>query len=187
MSVAEFIENFNGGTRKNRFRLTGTFPAQGLSLVLNDYHVEATTFPASILTENPIDYQGRKIYYPGDRIYGEGVNLWSVSFLDDKVSGTDTSTLISYWEGLHEWHNALNDHEDNAAIGGNPDLMVTDITVSQLNLNDSGAAIKTATLFECWPQAVGPIKFEMQARDQYARFDVTFCFKYAGYNLDDDA
>jgi hypothetical protein len=185
MSVELFIENFNGGTRKNRFRVLGKIPPSGDFTALNfdDYHVEATTFPASILTENPIDYQGRKIYYPGDRIYGEGVNLWSVSFLDDKNSG-GSSLFNTFWGCLHNWHNTINDHIGN---DGNSQLFAN-IEVRQLNLNDRGLPaakpyLKNASLFDCWPQAVGPIKFEMQARDQYARFDVTFCFKYAKYDL----
>jgi hypothetical protein len=183
MSLDLFRQNFSGGTRKNRFRVAGTFPSAGNSLVLNDFLIEATTFPASIITENPIDYQGRKIYYPGDRIYGEGVNLWSVTFLDDKNSGAGGTTTTSYWKGLHNWSNGLNNHVTNRSATPNPDSVTTDFTVTQLNLNDTGAPLKTVILRGCWPQSVGPIKFEMQARDQYARFDVTFCFKFAEYTL----
>jgi len=182
MSVENFRTNFQGGTRKNRFRVTGSTPSGlGLPVTFNDFHVEATSFPASILTENPIDYQGRKIYYPGDRIYGEnGFNLWTVSFLDDSNSGSQGSVATSYWKGLHNWHNKLNDHVGNTSDNANPNLLVSDLNVEQLNLNDT-EAIKTITLHDCWPQSVGKIEFQMQARDQYARFDVTFCFKYVTY------
>jgi hypothetical protein len=182
MSVDQFRNTFSGGTRKNRFRVIGEIPEIGdfSAFDFDDFHIEATTFPASIITENPIDYQGRKIYYPGDRIYGEGVNLWSVTFLDDKATDGTATAFYTFWGSLHNWHNAINDH-----IGNTGDTtLVTEIEVNQLNLNDIvGQPLKKVILSDCWPQAVGPIKFEMQARDQYARFDATFCFKFAGYTL----
>jgi hypothetical protein len=185
MSLQDFIDNFEGGTRKNRFRIIGTIPPIDTAttdieaLNFDDYHVEATSFPASILTENPIDYLGRKIYYPGDRIYGEnGFNLWTVSFLDDL--DVSSQKFQTFWRCLHAWNNHLNNHILNV---GDTSLDA-DLTVTQFNLNDTDEGLlKTAILKECWPQSVGKIDFQMQARDQYARFDVTFCFKYVEYTL----
>ena len=51
------------------------------------------------------------------------------------------------------------------------------IVVEQLNLNGTGV-IKKAELINAWPQSISPLDMEMQARDQYNSFDVTFCFKY---------
>ena len=209
MSVQNFITNFNGGTRKNRFRVSCNIPgftiptppagestdrkpeavtsaAEGLPSSLggfDDFHVLAAAMPASILTTNPIDFRGRKILYPGDRIYSaDGFNVWTITVLDD-LNSSDSVTHKNLWEALHAWSHSINDHETNS---GNPNQEAI-ITVEQLNLNDqdsegeAGGPIKTATLYGSWPQSIGPIEMEMQARDQYNFFEVTFCFKYVKY------
>ena len=201
MSVQNFITNFNGGTRKNRFRvvcnipgfsipsLPGVTPDATPSAVtsaaagqpnarggFDDFHVLAAAMPASIITTNPIDYQGRKILYPGDRIYSaDGFNVWTMTVLDD--IGID-----NLWKKFHEWSYLINGHDTNT--GDTVGITDAQIVVEQLNLNAIGAnggVIKRATLFGCWPQSVGPIEMEMQARDQYNFFDVTICFKYVKY------
>jgi len=176
MSIQDFIDNFKGGTRKNRFRVKLTGDPNQTGDLVDDFHIQAAAMPASIITTNPIDYQGRKILYPGDRIYSaDGFNVWTMTVLDD--IGND-----NLWKKFHEWSNLINGHDTNT--GDTVDITDAQIVVEQLNLNAAGAnegAIKRATLFGCWPQSVGPIEMEMQARDQYNFFDVTICFKYVKY------
>jgi hypothetical protein len=175
--IQDFIDNFNGGTRKNRFRvkLSGS-PDSNTDRSVDDFHIQAAAMPASIITTNPIDYQGRKILYPGDRIYSaDGFNVWTMTVLDD----TGTNNL---WKNFHDWSNRINGHDTNT--GDTVDITDATITVEQLNLNQTGGndgVIKRAKLFGCWPKSVGPIEMEMQARDQYNSFDVTICFKYIEY------
>ena len=202
MSVQKFITNFNGGTRKNRFRvfcdipgfsipsLPGVTPDTTPSAVtsagpglpnarggFDDFHVLAAAMPASIITTNPIDYQGRKILYPGDRIYSaDGFNVWTITIQDDlKGSAAPANNL---WSKLHQWCNGINSHPNN--IGNTTSASEADITVEQLNLNGTGV-LKRCILKRAWPQSVGQIDMEMQARDQYNSFDVTFCFKFVVY------
>ena len=174
--IQDFIDNFEGGTRKNRFRVKLTGSPNGTDDLVDDFHIQAAAMPASILTTNPIDYQGRKILYPGDRIYSaDGFNVWTMTVLDD--IGTD-----NLWKKFHEWSHLINGHNTNT--GDTVGITDAQIVVEQLNLNATGAdegVIKRATLFGCWPQSVGPIEMEMQARDQYNFFDVTICFKYVKY------
>ena len=185
MSIQQFIENFEGGTRKNRFRvkMEADDAPDYVAANFDDFHIQAAAMPASILTTNPIDFRGRKILYPGDRIYSAaGFNVWTITVLDD-LNSSDSVTHKNLWEALHAWSHSINDHETNS---GNPNQEAI-ITVEQLNLNDqdssgdAGGPIKTATLYGCWPQSIGPIEMEMQARDQYNFFEVTFCFKYVKY------
>ncbi len=177
MSIQNFINNFEGGTRKNRFRVKMTSGPGYVRNNIDDFHIETAALPTSIITTNPIDYQGRRILYPGDRIYsGDGFNVWTMRVLDDLNTSLATSTHKNLWQALHAWSNSINNHETNT---GNT-LEFGTIIVEQLNLNDS-SALKRATLNDCWPQSIGPIDFEMQARDQYNYFDVTFCFKYVKY------
>jgi hypothetical protein len=190
MSIQTFIDNFEGGTRKNRFRVKMTSGPSYVISNIDDFHIESAALPTSIITTNPIDYQGRRILYPGDRIYsGDGFNVWTMRVLDDLDNPTSSAIHKNLWKGLHAWSDSINDHVTNT---GNA-LEFGTIVVEQLNLNakDSstlnpagveGGVLKSATLIDCWPQSISTIDFEMQARDQYNYFDVTFCFKYVQYS-----
>ena len=94
----------------------------------------------------------------------------------------DDIGIDNLWKKFHEWSYLINGHDTNT--GDTVGITDAQIVVEQLNLNAIGAnggVIKRATLFGCWPQSVGPIEMEMQARDQYNFFDVTICFKYVKY------
>jgi len=179
MSIQDFINNFQGGTRKNRFRVKMIDGPDDLKTLITDFHIQAAAMPASILTTNPIDYQGRKILYPGDRLYSaDGFNVWTMTVLDDVP--TAFGNAVDIWNAFHDWSNRINSHLVNT---GNTDEL-GEIVVEQLNLNEAGAnggVIKRSTLFSCWPQSVSSLDMEMQARDQYNSFDVTLCFRYAKY------
>ena len=189
MSIQDFINNFEGGTRKNRFRVSMTSGPSYVTANIDDFHIESAALPTSIITTNPIDYQGRRILYPGDRIYsGDGFNVWTMRVLDDLDNPALAVTYKNLWKGLHAWSDSINDHVTNT---GNA-LEFGTIVVEQLNLNAkeenplggtpvAGGVLKRATLIDCWPQSISTIDFEMQARDQYNYFDVTFCFKYVQY------
>jgi hypothetical protein len=208
MSIQSFITNFRGGTRKNRFRVRCNIPGFTIPTIIgqpsdlkpsaiasaepgdisglggfDDFHVLAAALPTSIITTNPIDYQGRRILYPGDRIYsGDGFNVWTATIQDDiSSSGSSSSSdkRNNLWSRLHLWCNGINSHRYNT--GNTTTAVESDIIVEQLNLNDTGVPLKKATLKNAWPQSITPIDMEMQARDQYNTFDVTFCFKYVIY------
>ena len=179
MSISNFKANFDGGTRRNRFKVSPAI-VEGASNILanfSPYHVVSASLPASIITANPIDYQGRKIYYPGDRIYGEGSNLWTITILDDIDGSAGSSSL---WKELHTWNKNINGHTTNTSNGEIESRYLCSLTVTQFDLNDS-SDLKTAKLRYCWPQSISKVDMEMQARDQYSQFEVTFCFRYVEY------
>ena len=185
MSISLFTTNFEGGTRKNRFKVKGTGGAgladnfvKNLSL----FHIVAAAMPASIITTNPIDFRGRRILYPGDRVYSaEGFNVWTVTIQDD-IPGQPTEKITNLWNRLHAWSNGINSHVFNTGtpFSSPPIPYETTISVQQLNLNGT-KVIKESTLYGAWPQSISPLNMEMQARDQYNTFDVTFCFKYTDF------
>ena len=208
MFIQSFITNFRGGTRKNRFRVRCNIPGFTIPTIIgqpsdfkpeaiasagpgdisgqggfDDFHVLAAALPTSIITTNPIDYQGRRILYPGDRIYsGDGFNVWTATIQDDISTSGSLSPAArrnNLWSRLHAWCNGINSHRYNT--GNTTTAVESDIIVEQLNLNDTGVPLKKATLKNAWPQSITPIDMEMQARDQYNTFDVTFCFKYVIY------
>ena len=188
MSITNFTTNFAGGTRKNRFKVRGTNGGGSFATNFIDnltpFHIVAAAMPASIITTNPIDFRGRKILYPGDRVYSaEGFNVWTMTVLDD-INGTATGTYKNLWHAAHAWSDAINDHETNQGS-----VSYCDIIVEQLSLNGedttggaSGNPIKRATLKNAWPQSISPLDMEMQARDQYNSFDITFAFHYVDYD-----
>jgi hypothetical protein len=186
MSITNFTTNFAGGTRKNRFRVRGT-NGTGLAANFVDnlslFHIVAAAMPASIITTNPIDFRGRKILYPGDRVYSaEGFNVWTITVLDDKNS-TISGNYKNLWHAAHAWSDSINDHETNRGS-----VTYCDLIVEQLSLNGEdttgggGQPIKRATLANAWPQSISPLEMEMQARDQYNTFDITFAFHYVNYD-----
>jgi hypothetical protein len=205
MSISAFTTAFIGGTRKNRFRVNCSIPsfnptptnppeptplgvsdaADGQLSALggfDDFHVLAAAMPASIITTNPIDFRGRKILYPGDRVYSaEGFNVWTVTIQDD-IPGQPPDKVTNLWSRLHAWSNGINSHVFNTGtpFSSPPIPYETTISVQQLNLNGT-KVIKESTLYGAWPQSISPLNMEMQARDQYNTFDVTFCFKYTDF------
>jgi hypothetical protein len=204
MSISAFTTAFIGGTRKNRFRVkcdlpgfnptatnpdepnpetvaTATNGSSNPTGGFDDFHVLAAAMPASIITTNPIDYRGRRILYPGDRVYSaEGFNVWTVTIQDD-IPGQSTEKITNLWNRLHAWSNGINSHVFNTGTPITTSVPYeTRIYVQQLNLNGN-AVIKESTLFGAWPQSISPVNMEMQARDQYNTFDVTFCFKYTDF------
>jgi hypothetical protein len=184
MSITNFTTNFAGGTRKNRFRVRGT-NGTGLAANFVDnlslFHIVAAAMPASIITTNPIDFRGRKILYPGDRVYSaEGFNVWTITVLDDK-----NSTISGYknlWHAAHAWSDSINDHETNRGSVSYCNIIVEQLSLNGEAISATEKAIKRATLINAWPQSISPLEMEMQARDQYNTFDITFAFHYVNYD-----
>lgn len=204
MSISAFTTAFIGGTRKNRFRVNCSIPsfnptptnppeptplgvsdaADGQLSALggfDDFHVLAAAMPASIITTNPIDFRGRKILYPGDRVYSaEGFNVWTITVLDDK-----NSTISGYknlWHAAHAWSDSINDHETNRGSVSYCNIIVEQLSLNGEAISATEKAIKRATLINAWPQSISPLEMEMQARDQYNTFDITFAFHYVNYD-----
>jgi len=187
MSITNFTTNFAGGTRKNRFRVSGTSGTGLAANFVNNlslFHIVAAAMPASIITTNPIDFRGRKILYPGDRVYSaEGFNVWTITVLDDKNNSAITSTNYkNLWHAAHAWSDSINDHETNKGSVTYCNLIVEQLSLNGEAIADTEKAIKRATLINAWPQSISPLEMEMQARDQYNTFDITFAFHYVNYD-----
>jgi len=62
-SITEFINKFNGGTRLNRFKITGTVgpTSGGTQVKLDDqqgaFHIRAAALPSSQVGAIPINYR----------------------------------------------------------------------------------------------------------------------------------
>jgi len=170
-SINDFKTNFVGGTRKNRFRVTGNFPSGG---AFNIFQVMATSFPQNNLYVVEYDYRGRKLKLPGDRTYAsQGSSIWEVTILDD--TNANPSEI---WSKMHDWSNNINDHVSNTGDQISPSsYKANGWKVEQLDLNCTNV-LKTVNLFGCWPISVGEIALDMRVPNEFVTFNVAFSFDY---------
>jgi len=173
-SIQDFKNKFSGGTRKNRFKLSGTFPGGQW----NEFLVSAAALPQASVLTNVFDYRGRKLLVPGDRIYGSqpGGTNWTVIVLDDNNQNQN-----KLWNNLHDWSSNINGHESNKGTQNQPNTYKASIwTIEQLDLDST--PIRKVKLHGCWPFMVGPIDLNMSLNDDYVTFNCTFVFDY--YTID---
>jgi hypothetical protein len=174
-SIQSFINGFRGGTRKNRFRVTGRFPSgSGGDETKLQFHVLSASLPNSTLGIVNFPYRGRLIPYVGDRTY----EPWDILVLDDSVAG-----LYNAFQGWTELINnqATNEHDyvaDDSWFGGAAvDAAIQDNSwyIEQLDLN--GDTTKKITLRSCWPSTVSALQFNM-AETGFNSFAVRMNYNY---------
>ena len=178
-TISDFINGFAGGTRQNRFKITGKIGSSSagtftdFSTSNNSFLVRTATLPNSTLGGIPVNYRGRTVVYPGERVYSP----WQITVLDDKPAAK-----TKLFEAFHAWSNGINDHVSNntTSLGVNPkNHFATTWTVEQLDTN--GATTLTGrkfTLFNCWPQTVGDLALDMGADNTLASFAVTIFYSH---------
>lgn len=170
MNLNQFKANFNGGTRSNRFRLSGTFPS-----VLNlgsypsrfdDFHVRSATMLPSALNRIEMDHFGRKTYLPGDRDY---LNF-TIQVYDDRPNN------MSYWHSFMKWQEYINNLGSNfASTNLSNNYKMDGLYVDHLDLNcSSNAPIKRQILYGVWPKIVSPIQLDMTRKNTLNMFVVSF-------------
>ena len=165
--ISDFIGGFNGGTRLNRFEVTGSIGAESGLSDFTPFHIRSATLPEAIVGEIPINYRGRTVNYPGDRTY----KPWEITILDD--TGEDT-----LYKAFHNWHNVINDHDSNESINIDPGShFATDWSVQQFDPNGSDV-IREFSLKNCWPIGVGQLPLSMNEDNQLGAFSVTMLFSH---------
>jgi hypothetical protein len=167
-SISEFIGEFNGGFRPNRFRVQGDFGSAGTKTTT--FHVRSSTIPSSSLTTIMLPYRGRNFKMPGVRTY----TPWQITVLDDSKEAGG----ISLWEDFHDWSERINSHKDNITTSTslNFDKEMATWTVFQLDIN--GKEIKQIDLLYCWPAEVSPITLNMDDNESLSTFSVTMEYSY---------
>jgi hypothetical protein len=168
-SISTFTSNFNGGTRPNRFKITGTIPGIGSAQAFHETGIYclASSFPESTVGIIPIPFRGRIYKFPGDRQYSE----WTATILDD----TGSNQLWSLW---HDWSVRFNDHEENVAVNRTHIAeFCSDLTIEQLD-HQSDATIKSVQLVNAWPVVVGPIVLDSAAANTLTQFQVTVAYSH---------
>ena len=169
--LSNFINAFQGGTRPNRFRITGTSTVPGTTSVatglFRETHCTAATLPESIVGIIPIPFRGRVYKFPGDRTYNE----WNVTILDD--IGTSAT-----WKFFHDWSNQFNNHDTNVSVSREQkDQFCKNLTVQLLD-HQQDTIIRTMQLLNAWPAQVGPVTLDMNAANQLGSFQVQIAYTH---------
>lgn len=180
MNTATFKTNFNGGTRANRFLVSGIvgIPGNDATLKSHTFHVRATFIPPITNITLTAHAYGRKVNIPGDREYAP----WQVTIYDDfSEEGDETSSTANaknLWSLFSAWHRGINDHESNTPSGdvsNFPNLNYkTSWQIQHLGLN--GNTLKTFKMNGCWPKTVGDIDFNMTRRNFLNTFSVVMLY-----------
>jgi hypothetical protein len=210
-SITDFINGFGGGHRINRFRVTGSIPTLNTNTItaanpvntskmvdFTDFHVRAASLPTSQVGVIPINFRGRTVNYPGDRIY----QPWNIVVIDDNKQATTSEKSISLYRAFHEWHERINSHANNLSGyegAGNTDpsqhfagrinasgtVLNTNNpawTIEQLDTNGA-KTIRKFELFNCWPVAVGPVELDMSQDNVLSTFAVTVVFSHLKFDF----
>tara|TARA_Y100000034_G_scaffold130821_1_gene190247 strand:+ start:1870 stop:2421 length:552 start_codon:yes stop_codon:yes gene_type:complete len=172
MNVAEFKSNFDGGSRSNRFLISGDIGAGGGPI--NSIVVKAGSMPAVTLGILRVPFRGRVVKIPGDRTYEE----WTFTVLD----GFDNR---SEWRNAFvTWNAEFNLHESNVpgSFGSGPGINLDDQnlfktwTVMQLGLD--GSDQRTVSLNKCWPVVVSELALSYDNADTISEYTVTFAYDW---------
>lgn len=173
MNVSEFKSNFDGGSRSNRFKITGEIGAGGGDI--NTIVVKAGSVPAVTLGILRVPFRGRVVKIPGDRTYEE----WTFTVMD----GYDND---SEWRNAFvKWNAEFNQHETNvpgsfgSGAGGinlnSGDLFKTWV-VQQLGLD--GSPQRTVNLNKCWPVVVSELALSYDNSDTISEYTVTMAYDW---------
>lgn len=167
ISISDFKSAFNGGTRSNRFLVSGVIPGNG---VISKFHIATTLIPSMSSQRIEYNYFGRKAYYPGEKQY----TPWSVMILDD------TSADGNLWKKFSNWHNTINNHETNNSFLPTiaSDYKANNWTVNHLNLNGEANPHKSFIMHGCWPKTIEPIQFSMTSPNTLVKFSVVIMYDW---------
>ena len=170
MGVDNFKKNFDGGTRPNRFVVTGEIGGDGSTTPINNLYVKAASMPSSTMGIIQVPFRGRVIKLPGDRAYPE----WTITLLDE--------TSDDFRTKFEAWNEAFNSHAENISgdQAGGLDLTDTNLftnwTVAQLDMQ--GNVIRSTTLHNCWPVEVGAVDLTYDAADTLTEYSITLSYDY---------
>ena len=166
-NISDFRDNFFGGTRPNRFRVTAKIPDAAGGDVTSNFLIKAASMPASTLGIITVPYRGRVLKIPGDRLFAE----WTVTILDDAHEGEDIRGKMV------KWSNHINSHVANLTEDPNVSSSTAQWTVRMLDIANN-ADVRTITLHNCWPTEVGAIELNYETADVITDFPVTLAYDF---------
>jgi hypothetical protein len=167
-SIVQFKENFNGGTRSNRFIVRPNWPT-GVSTTTNDstFKIVSASLPAVQINSITVPYRGRLINFAGDRQY----TPWTIGVYDD-------GNVNNLWRAFQRWKELMDGHYTHKVA--NDDFRYATLqktwTMEQLSLNGN-KVLRRIILYKCWPSVVGEISLNM-GESNFVAFNVSLTFDY---------
>lgn len=165
-SVSDFLANFGGGARPNRFRVTlHTPPALATPLPKLPFLCHASSIPSSTLGFAPLSYMGRTVKIAGDKEYDD----WNVTIYNDR-----TFDLRNFFE---KWMNGILGNVKNVTIfDENPINYYGSADVEQLDRKEN--VIQTYTMKDIFPTSVAEIELNFDSNNVVEEFQVTFAINW---------
>lgn len=172
-TITAFKDAFNGGTRANRFRVYGDWPANmGFTPTTNDtnFKIVSASLPVAQINSISIPYRGRMINFAGDRQY----TPWTIGIYDDG----NTNNL---WRSFQRWKEMMDGHKTHTVITQNNNFSYSQYqktwTLEQLGINGGNDVIRRIYLYKCWPSVVGEINLNL-GESNFVAFNVQLTFDY---------
>lgn len=151
-SIVDFKNNFNGGTRTNRFIVRPTWPT-GVNPGNQEtfFKIVSASLPAVVINAITVPYRGRVINFAGDRTYSP----WTVGVYDDG----NTNNL---WRAFQRWKELLDGHYTHKVARNDFRYRTLQTTwqIDQLDINGINP-IRRIMLYKCWPSVVSEINLNM--------------------------
>jgi hypothetical protein len=169
-NISEFLNGFNGGLRVNRFEVTSS-----CTRLSKPFHIRSATIPGGQMTTIGLNWFGRTIEIPGERVYAP----WPITVLDD----SGTQEVHSDFEA---WQHYIANKDMNTFVNVNGARTAgtspkgCDFAIRQyLTHQDTGE--KTFTLYNVWPVQVGPIELDMSKDNVLSQFNVILMYTHFSY------
>lgn len=162
--------NLNGGgARPTLFDVTIPFPTSApdtAAATKLTFTAEASSLPASTVSEIIVPYFGRQIKLPGDRTFAN----WTITVQNDED--------FKVRNAFERWMSALNSHFGNLRA---PNALSTaghsvDAYVKQYS--KTGPAIKGYKMIGVWPTEVSSIELNWAGDNNIEKFTVTLAYQW---------
>jgi hypothetical protein len=175
MNLTSFKGAFAGGTRANRFLVSGGIgiaSGGGTTTIMTSkpFHIRSTFIPPITNITLELHGYGRKVHIPGDRQYAP----WQISVYDD-IDGSFGSNS-NLWKEFSKWHNSINNHVTNNSAAQEPSFTNYKQSWQIQHLDLDGEPIKTFTMNGCWPKTVSAIDHNMTNRNFLNTFSVVMLY-----------
>lgn len=163
--LAELKSAIGAGGRANKYRVNFSVPSTvpvTSDLQKANTLCKATQFPGVTLGQIEVFNQGRKLLIPGDTTYE---NNWTMTFYNTEDHGLRKDMIA--------WMKAA-DHFQNNSHSGNPDAVMGEMSVEQLD--SAGNPTAKYTFHNVYVSEVAALELGADQIDTIQEFDVTFTF-----------
>jgi hypothetical protein len=169
-SIENFINGFHGGTRLNRFIVQSSCPA-----VNRPFHIRAAQIPGAVISSIGLNWFGRTIELPGERVY----QPWVITVLDDAGDGYELHSQFETWQhsigNKNEFTHVqlANAFQKPSSING----LGCQFDIRQYR-TDSDEEEKDFILYNVWPLQIGAVELDQSKDNQLVQFSVTLAYSH---------